>query len=192
MFDVDERQEELLVAAAILHDIRKHGNDGSYISNHATESQRMILESQKVCGGLLGEQDAQFIAEAVSTHMGIWGERDGARKPESDAEKLLHLADYCASRKEIEMKFDEDMSREEKRAINEERKELTNEIDPNTKMGFGKYADKTIEEVYVLDSQYLYWIAGNDNFFNDTLKKGIQVFLKRKFEDSHNVVTLVE
>ena len=101
LYNIDEYHSDLLIGAAILHDIRKHTADGGYIENHAREGYNIIMETQKIHPELISEEDALYMAIPVSTHMGIWGEKQGERVPESDAEKLLHLADYCASRKEL-------------------------------------------------------------------------------------------
>ena len=55
--------------------------------------------------------DAQFIASAVISHMGQWNtswKMSGMLPlPETPAQKVLHLTDYLASRKDINMSLDD-------------------------------------------------------------------------------------
>lgn len=101
LYDIDEYHSDLMIGAAILHDIRKHTADGLYVENHAREGYNAIIETQKLHPELISEEDAMYMAIPISTHMGIWGEKQGEKIPQTDMEKLLHLADYCASRKEL-------------------------------------------------------------------------------------------
>ena len=172
LFSVNERQVELLTAAAILHDIRKHTATGNYIANHARASSNMIVETQHKHTDLLSEEDAKYIAEAVSTHMGVWGVKDGERKPMSDSEKLLHLADYCASRKEIDMDFPEPIG------VNIVVESKTN--DEQFSISFGKHRGKTLEEVYNIDKDYLLWIINQDNFFDKDIQQKIKTYVDNK------------
>ena len=55
--------------------------------------------------------DALFISSAIISHMGQWNtSKNGPGKlptPETPAQKALHLADYLASRKDINMEVEE-------------------------------------------------------------------------------------
>ena len=98
MFDIDPVTFDFLIAAAIMHDIRKHTADGKYVENHAEAGAQAVMDLNKECNGLIGDWEATQIANAIKRHMGIWGKDT----PKTPLDKLLHLADYCASRKELE------------------------------------------------------------------------------------------
>lgn len=196
LFDVNERQGELLYVAAILHDIRKHTATGGYIQKHARAAYDLILATQAEHPELLSKEEAQYMADAVSTHMGIWGVKDGERKPTSDAEKLLHIADYNASRKEIIMEFASAPIQFPKipsadilgipnptiTVVTEataEKKEDTQE-EKSIVFNFGKYRGKTIDEVYAENADYLKWIAEQKEFFNPEIQNQVKEYLKNK------------
>ena len=197
LFDVNERQGELLYVAAILHDIRKHTTTGGYIQKHARAAYDLILATQAEHPELLSKEEAQYMADAVSTHMGVWGVKDGERKPTSDAEKLLHIADYNASRKEIIMEFPSETVSFPKipsvdivgkvnptvTAVSESREEKKGEATPTEDLfvfHFGKYKGMTIEEVYKTNSDYLSWIAKQTDFFDKSAQEKIKNYINNK------------
>ena len=101
---------------ALFHDSFKSGKvaeDGTYSDHTVFEHPRIAsqfikakLESKGIDSYLV-----EIISGAIYTHMGIWcvdtyGERNGnpqkaLSKPRTDFEKLIHIADYTASRKYI-------------------------------------------------------------------------------------------
>lgn len=205
LFDVNEHQGELLYVAAILHDIRKHTATGGYIQKHARAGYDLILATQAEHPELLSKEDAQYMADAVSTHMGIWGVNDGERKPTSDAEKLLHIADYSASRKEIVMEFANVPSTSTKTVVSSLppitlpkvktvkpiiTEEKTVEVKPseeanqdgwiNYVFNFGKYKGKSIDDVYAENKDYLTWVANQTDFSNKEAQDKIKEYLENK------------
>jgi hypothetical protein len=60
-------------------------------------------------------EKALFIYNAVISHMGQWSTNGTAKlpTPETPDQKALHLADYLASRKDINMEFGEEYFDEE-------------------------------------------------------------------------------
>lgn len=100
-----------IIIALMLHDGFKHGmpnEDGSY-------SEYTVAEHPELCYGWLASQNHQtlqehlnFIATLVHTHMGQWNEnpRKGyifAPKPQTAYQMFVHLCDYLASRKFLEL-----------------------------------------------------------------------------------------
>jgi hypothetical protein len=73
----------------------------------------------------LNYDDAKFIYDAVASHMGQWNiNKHGDGKlplPQEPHQKILHLADYLASRKDINMVIEN-----EEEPINETINETTN------------------------------------------------------------------
>ena len=191
LFDVNERQAELLYVAAILHDIRKHTATGGYIQKHARAGYDLILATQAEHPELLSKEEAQYMSDAVSTHMGVWGVKDGERKPTSDAEKLLHIADYSASRKEIIMEFANAPIELPKMSalpkiptieslINEKKEEKPTEEEKPIVFNFGKYRGKTIDEIYAENKDYLEWIKNQTEFFDPEIQNKVKEYLKKK------------
>ena len=68
--------------------------------------------------------------------------------PENKYQKLLHLADYLASRKDIEVLFDDEYT-----------KELPTLEDYI--ITFGKHGGKTLPEVASVDPKYISWAKEN-------------------------------
>jgi len=195
MFNVDARQTELLIAAAIIHDIRKHTATGGYIAKHARAAHDLVIETQAQNSGLLSADDAKYIADAVSTHMGIWGVRDGERKPTSDSEKLLHLADLMASRKEISLDIFDTPTQAVINIVKPSEDHIVSQVNEaaiankNTDtedygsyvITFGrKHPNKTISEIYEVDVDFLNWIAYKEDFFNKECQEKVKKFLESK------------
>jgi 23S rRNA maturation-related 3'-5' exoribonuclease YhaM len=88
-----------MIIAALMHDIVKYVGEGKYtVKDHAAQAGDML---EKV--GLTDE------ARMVRSHMGRWdAERGKAPAPTKFDERMLHLADYFASRQYITIDFDED------------------------------------------------------------------------------------
>lgn len=108
-----DREKDLLRVAALFHDGWKSGDQDEYEENQHTSFYHPILGSIKIQLKSVLEgfdyDDANYIADAISTHMGKWNtsKRDTGElpTPKTKAEKFLHLADYIASRKNILFKF---------------------------------------------------------------------------------------
>lgn len=107
-YEFDARHKELLQLAALFHDCMKSGTQEEYEKNKHTKFLHPIFAANfivlKACEIGFNYTDAQFIASAISTHMGQWskGKKDEKLpEPQEPYQKVLHLADYLASRKDI-------------------------------------------------------------------------------------------
>lgn len=105
-----DRQKELLLVAALVHDGRKSGTQESYEKSKYTKFNHPLLmadavrEHKDMC--LLPRGDEiEFVASAIEAHMGQWNTDKKSSvvlpKPKTEAQKLLHLSDYLASRKNL-------------------------------------------------------------------------------------------
>lgn len=112
-FDLTQRERELMLVAAIMHDSRKSGSQEEYDSNPATCFEHPLLAAEVVRGvdGLC-DDEKEVVAKIIETHMGQWVTSKYSEKvlPKIDndnkLQKLVHLADYLASRKDIEVKIE--------------------------------------------------------------------------------------
>lgn len=110
MYDIDEYHQDLLIVAAIAHDIKKFGNTdytGHTVKEHP-ELAAAYVENINSVYNILDIDSINYIKRCILSHMGVWGNI----LPETVDEKLLHLADLLASRKEITIDLKEYDTRE--------------------------------------------------------------------------------
>jgi uncharacterized protein (DUF3820 family) len=147
MFNYTDNQKDLLLIAAIAHDtVKKGDNKTNYtVNNHPELAVELLKKITKELGMDEPVEELydlhEFLLNPVETHMGEFGNR----LPETEAEKLLHICDYLASRKVFEYKFEEE--------------EYIKTI-PKTEMltmPFGKYKGKTLKEIKDIELDYLLW-----------------------------------
>lgn len=114
MYSVLLPLKDHIIIALILHDGWKHGA----VNEDGTISQYTLCEHAEYCANwilqagrtLIDEASLQLIAKMVLTHMGQWNSnpRTGyifAPEPYTMDECFVHLCDYLASRKCLEMNF---------------------------------------------------------------------------------------
>lgn len=172
---LDERQIDLGLVACLAHDMQKSGTESYYLTkiedgekvftvfDHPILAANFISAHQD-CG--LNEDEITYIADAVKSHMGQWNTDKRSDivlpKPKSFIETMVHLADYLASRKDIEVQF----SDEEK---------MIDLPDINMyKCPFKKHKGELLVDVAQNDPEYLEWL--NDNV---TLKEPMKTFIKK-------------
>lgn len=90
--------KDLIIAACLLHDSFKQGltESGNTIRTHPNVAAREIAKHGKETGH---EHVANIIAALVLAHMGEWGNQ----KPGNKGQFIVHLADFIASRKFIDI-----------------------------------------------------------------------------------------
>ena len=145
MYNIDEYHQDLLYISAIAHDIKKYGessNTGHTVKNHPELASKYVDTINKEKGNILKNKDIDFIKDCINKHMGIWGDV----KPKNESEKILHIADLLASRREIDIKFTKEEIKEAKPNLNE------------YIVDFGQYNGKPITDVPV---DYLNWCVKN-------------------------------
>ena len=157
-FKPEER--DAIKLGAFCHDGNKHGTDshGHTIFSHPI----VMAESvRKYKGkGIASDEIIEFVANLIETHMGEWNTNKREPntilpKPTSLGQQLLHLADYLASRKDVEIHFD-----------NESFEKPTKE---NYVFNFGRYKGQTFEDVLKNHPDYLQWLKDN-NYSKEPLK----------------------
>ena len=167
-----EHETNLLIIAALAHDIKKLGDgSGKYtVGDHPQWAANYVMSTQENNKSLITKKDATIVANAVLSHMGQWGEKDGMPLPKTELEKALQAADYIASRKEI-LGFDfRPTENVESFGASQQKPIITENLNPEDYMfTFGKHSGKTIKEVYELEKaniqgSYLMWMVKKEDF----------------------------
>ena len=163
------RERDLLRVAAIAHDSKKSGDQEDYEKNKNTRFIHPILAAtaiRKLDG--IPKEEIEFIAHVIESHMGQWNTdkrfpRVILPKPQDKYQAILHVADYLASRQDIDIKFEEPI----------EPIQLTEDIpeDPKTWIvDFGKHKGMTIEELICSDPDYIEWMQNKKGFNREPCK----------------------
>ena len=169
----DSRQRDLLRLAALTHDGRKSGSQEDYENNKHTKFNHPLLMAKEYMSykdkGFLPENELKFIASSIGKHMGQWNTDKRSDtvlpKPNDQASELLHLADYLASRKCLNMSFDEYDFPIELPDLSEYR------------ISFGKHSGQLLTEI---PKDYLKWLIGTD------LKEPLKSLVIKVLKESNN------
>lgn len=108
-FSDDEK--DLIIVALMLHDGKKHGDNGSKytVADHPAIMADWLKNNNSL-KQLLLEDQINMLCNAILCHMGEWNkDRSGKEimpKPTTPMQRFVHLADYLASRKYLEYKFE--------------------------------------------------------------------------------------
>ena len=102
-FNIDEYKRDMLIVAALAHDIKKQGDCTEGLGY--TVHEHPLLAASEI---LIPHNVMKTIVNTIQSHMGKWGadpkfigDKKPLPMPESDCAKILQAADYLASRKEI-------------------------------------------------------------------------------------------
>jgi len=96
-----------IIATLLLHDMIKNGKglnakgyplDRGVTGTHGVTLANKIVPKLVPDVELLSNDTVYRIVNGIAGHMGIWT-TDSAYRPETPFDNLIHLADYCASRK---------------------------------------------------------------------------------------------
>jgi hypothetical protein len=102
-----EKQRDIMLTALLLHDGVKHGLNGSKytVATHPIEMSDFIQSKYKT-PYWVGE-----ICDCIDTHMGEFNKdyqtkKEVLPKPKTDMQKFVHMCDFLASRKFLEVNFE--------------------------------------------------------------------------------------
>ena len=105
--EYSEEERDIMLTALLLHDGVKHGLNGSKytVSTHPIEMSNFI-QSKYQTPYWVG-----VICSCIDTHMGEWVTDYKTKeivldKPKTDMQKFVHMCDYLASRRFLEVNFD--------------------------------------------------------------------------------------
>lgn len=179
----DQRTIDMLVTCAIAHDIKKQG-EGEYgqhtVSEHPTLAANYILDMAGAIPDVFTDKELTMMYNAVQSHMGQWGEKDGLPVPKSAFDFMLHDADYVASRKEV-LDFAFAPTEDVIYASTSTPETITENIsdDPGKYvLTFGKHSGKTLEEVE--PTGYLDWMIKQVDFKNVEAQEAARKYLEWK------------
>jgi len=114
-----EEGKDLIISSLILHDGRKFGNT---LGNHTITEHPLVqtfsMKNNLPLTGLLQKEQFEIICGNIDSHMGQWNTANRSKKevmpkPKSKMQNFVHLVDYLASRRCLEMNFDIEIKREE-------------------------------------------------------------------------------
>ena len=155
--EFSSRERDLLRVAGITHDMMKSGTQEEYEHNKYTKFDHPLKAAEFVRElSTLNKNETDLLCSVISTHMGEWNTNKFnpdiiLPKPTNKYQIIVHLADYLASRRDIEMKFDDISNYISK--IN---------VDPSTYiLPFGKYKGENLGDIYNKDKGYLKWLIAN-------------------------------
>ena len=107
-----DREKDLMLMALLVHDGLKLGiPQGKYTKfDHPILMANYIIENKDEIG--LNEGDANFMADVIKTHMGVWTKDyngvEVLEPPKTKYQNFVHMCDFLASRKCILVPFDEE------------------------------------------------------------------------------------
>jgi len=150
------REMDLMRVAGLVHDGMKSGSQEQFSNSKYTKFEHPILMADKMkeCTGL-PQEELDFMADVISKHMGQWNTDKKSStvlpKPNEKFSRMLHVADYLASRKSLTMDFDNYVASAPTKI----------EWDENYVMPFGKHAGQRLIDVYQAHPDYIAWCEEN-------------------------------
>lgn len=169
---ITQHDSDLLIVAAIAHDIKKQGNGGAAghtVSEHpfyAAEYVKELNEEHEI----LTNKDIETLYGVIHSHMGPWGEP----KPKTLMQRILFYADYSASRSEIDIPF---ISEGNNAEVERETEPIMN-VDTYV-FSFGKTKGMTIKESIDTNRGYMDWMARNEGFNMKDVQNLVREYYKK-------------
>lgn len=105
------REKDLMIVGLIMHDGLKRGlKEETYTRfDHPLLAANFVYDNREKVG--ISEEEALFLKEVISTHMGPWTKDYNGNEvlpyPKTKYQNFVHMCDYLASRKVINVKFDD-------------------------------------------------------------------------------------
>lgn len=104
-----DNEKDLLLIALLFHDTQKCGNPKETYTrfDHPLLAAKFIKDNQNLTS--FNDDETAFLEKAISSHMGQWNTSDYSDvtlpKPHTKYESFVHMCDYLASRKFLEVPF---------------------------------------------------------------------------------------
>ena len=158
------REMDLLRVACLMHDSRKSGSDEDFAVSKYTKFDHPILAANVVRSietEYITDEEKEMVANAIESHMGQWN-IDPYNKckvelplPTNKYQKIVHLVDYLAAQKGVEVQFD---GFKAKTTVNES---VNNATVDTYVFSFGKYKGMKLTEVNEKFPDYIDWAKKN-------------------------------
>lgn len=107
-----DEEKDVIITALLLHDGVKHGIEGGRysVATHPTDMVKFIESNDKVYQ-TLSTTTIGLICDCIASHMGEFNkdyktQKEILPKPITSMEKFVHLCDYLASRRFLEINFE--------------------------------------------------------------------------------------
>lgn len=158
------REMDLLRVACLMHDSRKSGSDEDFAVSKYTKFDHPILAANVVRSietEYITDEEKEMIANAIESHMGQWNvDTYGKSKvelplPTNKYQKIVHLVDYLAAQKGVEVQFD---GFKTETTVNES---VDNATVDTYVFPFGKYKGMKLTEVNEKFPDYIDWTKKN-------------------------------
>ena len=151
------RERDLIRLSGLIHDGRKSGSQEDYEKSKYTRFNHPILMADVVRsfdGRYLTHEELELVADTISKHMGQWNTDKKTDielpKPNNKFARMVHVADYLASRKCLTMDFSDYAMVPKQLEFNE-----------NYVLPFGKYSGNRLIDVYKHAPDYIDWMEEN-------------------------------
>lgn len=152
------RERDLIRLSGFVHDGRKSGSQEDYEKSKYTRFNHPILMADVVRsfdGKYLTHDEIEMVADTISKHMGQWNIDNKTNmelpKPNNKFARMVHVADYLASRKCLTMDF------ENYEPAKPEIPELSTFVMP-----FGnKHKGELLVDIAKNDPSYISWMREN-------------------------------
>lgn len=171
------RERDLIRLSGLIHDGRKSGSQEDYEKSKYTKFNHPVLMADVVRsfnGKYLNNEEIDLVADTISKHMGQWNTDKKTNvelpKPNNKFARMVHVADYLASRKCLTMDFNDYVIEQE-----------PTKFDENYTLTFGKHAGQRLIDVYKTKPDYIAWCEENIHR-SDFLQiiKAMKEYLKNK------------
>ena len=156
--ELTSRERDLIRLAGLVHDGRKSGSQTDYEKSKYTKFDHPILMADVIRsfdGKYLSHDELELVADTISKHMGSWNTDRRSNvvlpKPDNKFARMVHAADYLASRKSLAMDFDNFVVD----------KPVVVEFSEDTVLDFGKHKGKRYLDVYASEPDYFDWLENN-------------------------------
>ncbi len=107
------REKDLMLIALTMHDGVKHGiPEEKYTrADHPLLASKLIKENRDKLA--MKDEDVEFICSVIESHMGPWNTHPYTKEeilpiPKDKYQNFVHMCDYLASRKFLDVKFEND------------------------------------------------------------------------------------
>jgi len=111
-------EKDLILTCLAVHDGRKSGEiQQKYTVAEHPKLQVFAIQKNDTLKSIISDEYLDLVCQGIEAHMGQWNKdyKTGIEilpKPTTKMQKFIHLADYLASRKMLEMNFDVEISKD--------------------------------------------------------------------------------